>query len=224
MSVGKPRRPHIVVIDPGVKIAEIECFNALALMAPLACTYHVPAMQGMQSLAAEDLGSAKGLIILGSASSVNDRADWQVALEAWLKPALDKGLPTLGICYGHQMLAHMYGGKVGFLHADQAKDAGFREIQLDGAGGAPWAKGKGRVVVSHCETVTDVPASMTVFATSAAVATDGLRHKTLPIFSFQSHPEATREFLNNHEITGDDGSLAFGQGLMTRFLDYVAGI
>ena len=223
MSLAGLGRPHIIVVDPGLKIAEVECFNQLALMAALPCTYHMPAMHGMQSLQAEDLTCAKGLVILGSASSVNDRSDWQITLEAWMRPVLANGLPTLGLCYGHQMLAHMYGGQIGFLHADQSKEVGFREIALDGAPGSPWSRSKGLVAVSHCETVTVVPPDMSVFATGPGVLTDGLQHRHLPIYSFQSHPEATREFLKNHEIAGDDAVLGFGHNLIRSFLDFATG-
>lgn len=223
MSLAALNRPHIMVIDPGLQIPEVECFNLIAMMAPLPCTYHMPAMQGMQSLHAERLDAVKGIVVLGSASSVNDRFDWQVTLEAWLKPHLDGGKPTLGICYGHQMLAHMYGGKVGYVHADQEKNIGFREIMVDDlAGAGPWAKEKGLVAVSHAETVTEIPAAMRVFASSPLVPTDGLRHRELPIFSFQSHPEATVEFLRNHAITGEPGKLSFGHALVKKFLDFAA--
>ena len=222
MSLAALKRPHVLVIDPGLKIAEVECFNQIALLAQLPCTYHLPAMQGMQSLLAEDLATTKGIVVLGSASSVNDRFEWQLTMERWLRPLLDQGMPTLGICYGHQMLAHMFGGKVGFLHGNQAKDAGFREIRIDGDAG-PWKPANGLVAVSHCETVTDLPAVMKVFASSPGVPTDGLRHRDLPVFSFQSHPEATLEFLKNHEIKGENSQLAFGHGLVRDFLIFASG-
>lgn len=224
MSLAALKRPHIVIIDPGLNIPEVECFNLIALQSSLPCTYHMPAMQGMQSLHGEDLSTAKAIVLLGSASSVNDRLPWQVTLETWLRPILDKGIPTLGLCYGHQMLAHMYGGKVGFLHKDQAKDVGFRQVHLsDAAPDSPWPTTKGMIAVSHRETVTEIPPAMSVFASSPEVPSDGLRHRHLPIFSFQSHPEATLEFLRNHEIKGDDAALAFGHSLIRDFLAFASG-
>jgi GMP synthase-like glutamine amidotransferase len=56
----------------------------------------------------------------------------------WLRPAIDvlaegleRGVPTLGLCLGGQMLARAAGGAVG--PAEQA-EWGFREVQLTDAG------------------------------------------------------------------------------------------
>lgn len=217
-------RAHILVIDPAMRVAEIECFNRMALRSPLPLTYHLPALRGMKSLEAQSMESARGIVILGSSSSVHDRLPWQPALEAWLRPHLERGLPTLGICYGHQMLAAMFGGKVGFVAPDQRKLRGFREVTLTKAVG-PWsAPATGPLCISHRETVVEVPPDFDVFATSADIPTDGLRHKRLPIFTFQPHPEATREFVEDREMPLPQGGaeLGFGHGLVDAFLHFAA--
>lgn len=217
-------RPHLLVIDPAMRIAEVECFNRMALRSPLPLTYHLPAIRGMQSLVAEPMESIRGIVILGSASSVHERLPWQRELEAWLRPHLERATPTLGICYGHQMLATMFGGKVGLVAPDERKLKGFREVTLTRSAG-PWpAPAKGPLCVSHKETVTEVPADFEVFASSEEVHPDGLRHKHLPLFTFQPHPEATPEFLQSHGIPLHQGEapLGFGHELVDGFLDYAA--
>lgn len=217
-----PSVPHVVVIDPAMKIAETECFNLLVHRSPLPCTYHLPAMFGMQSLAAEDMSQARAIILLGSAASVNERVEWQTKLEGWLRPHLERKIPTMGFCYGHQMLAHMFGGKVDYVFPDQSKHVGLREVAMEAT---PWGKiSRGKLVVSHCETVVEAPRSMRVFATSPEIGTDGLAHADLPIWSFQSHPEATIEFLASHGISTDDGAakLAYGHGIVEDFLNFAA--
>jgi GMP synthase (glutamine-hydrolysing) len=215
---------HIVVIDPAMNVAEVECFNRMVLRSPLPLTYHLPAMRGVQSLRAEPMEAVRGIVILGSASSVHDRHPWQLELEAWLRPHLERGLPTLGICYGHQMLATMFGGRVDYVFPDKKKHVGFRQLTLTRAAG-PWAAGmQGPVCVSHRETVVEVPRDFEVFATSAEIATDGLRHTQLPIFTFQPHPEATPEFLQGRNMAPPaDGTLTFGHGLVDTFLAFAAG-
>lgn len=54
-----------------------------------------------------------GIVITGSLSMVSDREPWSEALVPWLQQAVDGGTPVLGICYGHQLLAHALGGEVG---------------------------------------------------------------------------------------------------------------
>ncbi len=228
-------KPHVAVIDPARKTAEVECLNRMALAAPLPLTYHLPAMYGMQSRAAEDRAQVRGVVILGSASSVNDREPWQVALETWLKPHLLRGLPALGICYGHQMLAYMFGGRVDYLYPDRTKLKGLRRVEIGdlprvSAGDVGWAKQSGALVVSHNEVVATVPADFAVIAHSDAVAVDGLAHRRLPIWSLQPHPEATTEFLMNHQIEGpikdppESDALRFGHGLVDAFIRVAANI
>ena len=109
----------IAVIDPAAGTPELDAFNALAQRSsalPVAFTYHLPALFGMGSLAQlEARAQLAGVIVFGSAASVHDDAPWQRELNAWLLPRLqsDAGPPVLGLCYGHQVIAHLLGGEVG---------------------------------------------------------------------------------------------------------------
>ena len=51
-----------------------------------------------------------------------------------------------------------------------------------------------RVVVSHREEVKRLPRGFRSVARRRGVAIDGMEHDTLPVFSFQFHPEAGEEF------------------------------
>ena len=52
---------------------------------------------------------------MGSAASVNDQYEWMKDIEKVIFKAIEKQLPILGICFGHQFLAHLFGGKVDYL-------------------------------------------------------------------------------------------------------------
>jgi len=54
-----------------------------------------------------------GVVISGSAAMVTEREDWSERTAAWLRRAAATGVPVLGVCYGHQLLAHALGGEVG---------------------------------------------------------------------------------------------------------------
>jgi GMP synthase (glutamine-hydrolysing) len=54
-----------------------------------------------------------GIVITGSHAMVTDHADWSERTAEWLPGAVAKEIPLLGICYGHQLLAHAMGGEVG---------------------------------------------------------------------------------------------------------------
>lgn len=213
---------QILVIDPAMKTAETEAYNAISLNSPLKTTYHLPAIYGLQSLKAIDMSTVRGIIIFGSAASVHDRQPWQPLLEEWLLPHLMNRIPTLGICYGHQMLAYMFGGDVAYVFPDQVKHCGMRDIEISDL---PWFKAsKGSVAVSHNEMVTRVPEQFQIMARSPECATDGLMHRDLPIWSFQSHPEATKEFLLQHAIDDreHEKTLIFGRNLVEKFLHFTS--
>ncbi|WP_225785125.1 glutamine amidotransferase [Xenophilus sp. Marseille-Q4582] len=54
-----------------------------------------------------------GVVMTGSHAMVTERAAWSEAVAAWLRVAVPAGVPVLGICYGHQLLADALGGKAG---------------------------------------------------------------------------------------------------------------
>lgn len=57
------------------------------------------------------------VVVTGSSALVTDRDEWSERAAAWLADAVAAGTPVLGICYGHQLLAHGLGGVV----ADNAR-------------------------------------------------------------------------------------------------------
>ncbi len=54
-----------------------------------------------------------GVIVTGSASMVSHRHDWSERTADWLHDAVHFGMPVLGVCFGHQLLAYALGGEVG---------------------------------------------------------------------------------------------------------------
>lgn len=211
----------ILVIDPNIDLPELECFNELNALSPLPLSLHQPALHGMESLEWQDMDSVKGIIILGSKASVRDRSAWQFALEAWLKPHLEAGIPTFGICYGHQMLAHMFGGTIDAMFADRHERLGMEEVTLDETPWAPMAKGQ--LFMTHGEIVKTVPDSMSVFARSKSLQTEGLSHRSLPIWSLQSHPEAVPAFMRRQGINRDLAlklDISFGRQILLQFMQF----
>jgi GMP synthase (glutamine-hydrolysing) len=54
-----------------------------------------------------------GIVITGSHDNVTDHHEWSERLAGWLPEAVERRIPILGICYGHQLLAYALGGEVG---------------------------------------------------------------------------------------------------------------
>jgi GMP synthase (glutamine-hydrolysing) len=210
-----------MVIDPGVHTPEIDTFNHIAGLSPIPCSYHLPAMHGFHTFL-NDTAPIRGVIILGSAASVHDRLPWQSTLEAWLMPLIDRGVPVLGCCYGHQMLAYMFGGEIGFVREDQTKLKGVRRVEI--LHNDLWNTGERSLIVTHAEMVQKLPECMRVMARSQEIAIDGFIHKTKPLFGFQAHPEATEVFLRGHEMHDSHAVAVMSEGreLMRAFVHMAA--
>lgn len=99
------------------------------------------------------------VVITGSSAMVTDRLEWSERAAAWLPAVLERGTPVLGICYGHQLLAHAFGGEVGVN--PRGREIGTIEVDLKPAAAHdPLLGGLGpRLVVSasHRQSVLRLP-------------------------------------------------------------------
>ena len=99
----------------------------------------------------------------------------------------EAGVPTLGVCLGHQSLAQAFGGTVVRHEPVHGKTT---EITHDGHGlfaGLPSPLTVGRY---HSLVVDpDLPDSLTITATGGGVIM-GVQHRDLPAHGVQFHPES----------------------------------
>ncbi|MEE2787932.1 MAG: gamma-glutamyl-gamma-aminobutyrate hydrolase family protein [Myxococcota bacterium] len=202
-----------------MKTPEIDCYNAISMASRCQTTYHLPGLYGLDSLRRLQPATVDAMIILGSGASVYDALPWQSPLNRWVHARCLAGVPTLGLCYGHQLLAHIFGGKIDLLWDDQ-KAKGTRSVSIDGGPLLSQARAD-HLVVSHREGVIQLPTDFHVFGHSAQVQVDAMKHIRLPIWGFQPHIEATPAFLANNQIHADAEHAAaaygFGACLMDAF-------
>jgi GMP synthase (glutamine-hydrolysing) len=78
-----------------------------------------------------EYGGIRGVVITGSHDSVTEHFDWSERTAEWLPGAVERGIPLLGICYGHQLLAYALGGEVG--DNPSGREFGTLEIELEEA-------------------------------------------------------------------------------------------
>jgi GMP synthase (glutamine-hydrolysing) len=69
-----------------------------------------------------------GIVITGSHTMVTDGHAWNERAARWLPGAIERRIPILGICYGHQLLAYACGGTVG--DNPEGREFGTVQIQL----------------------------------------------------------------------------------------------
>ncbi len=209
---------NLMVIDPSLERPEIESYNEISLFSPLKTTYHLPAIHSPKTMN-KNFADAKGVIIMGSAASVHDSYPWIPSLEQIIKSAVQKHIPILGICFGHQFLAHIFGGKVDKLWQN-SKKVGIRKVKILKNHLLRKSK-KDFLIYSHREGVIKCPDEFEIAATSNMVNIEGLVHKTLPIWTFQPHIEASETFSEQIGLSKSEFDKCdfFGKQLLKSFLN-----
>lgn len=189
------------VIDPSIHEPENQCVEQVLREWPGESRLFRPSLSPGDGPAPHDGYDADGVVLMGSSASVHDDLPWMAEISAWLRPVIDGivPIPVLGLCFGHQLIAHLAGGSVGDLRDDGTKDLGFRETEMSGGRLLPGPHTL-RVVVSHRETVRSLPEAYRVTARRPGVPFDGLEHDNLPVFTFQFHPEARDEFVRRRGL------------------------
>ncbi|MBR4761362.1 MAG: glutamine-hydrolyzing GMP synthase, partial [Clostridia bacterium] len=102
---------------------------------------------------------------------------------------LKLGIPILGICYGHQLIAYMAGGVI--APAEGGSEYGKTDLFVDGC---PIFKGipqKSHCFMSHTDYVKEVPAGFRVVAKTPNCPCGAMWDEKNKIYGVQFHPEVT---------------------------------
>ncbi len=127
----------------------------------------------------------KGIILSGSPCSVSDKGAPRVSIDK-----LVGKIPVLGICYGAQLIAETSGGNVtpseireyGRARLDRL-DKHYdllKEISMNS-----------QVWMSHGDTITSLPPSFQVIASTESVEIAAFKMKDEKVYGIQFHPEVT---------------------------------
>lgn len=140
----------------------------------------------------EDLDAFDGWAITGSKNNVSEQLPWMLKLEQLILDAKAKGQPMVGICFGHQIIAHALGGKVDRYQGGWG--IGQHEYKVVG----DWAFNEDEaetllINAVHQDQVVEKPAQAELLATSdfcenAALVYDGFA------ITFQAHPEFNNDY------------------------------
>jgi GMP synthase (glutamine-hydrolysing) len=131
-----------------------------------------------------------GVIVTGSAAMVTERHGWSEASAGWLRDAAHAGTPLLGICYGHQLLAHALGGEVGDNPAGREMGTVCLHLAAPAQADPLFAGLPARfpAQATHLQSVLRLPEGATVLASSAQDATHAFRWGERA-WGVQFHPE-----------------------------------
>ena len=131
-----------------------------------------------------------GAVVTGSSAMVTDREPWSERTAGWLGEAVASGLPVLGVCYGHQLLAHALGGTVG--DNPRGREIGTIRIRLlPPAGDDPLLAGlppEIAVQATHLQSVLELPPGAVRLAASGLDPVHAFRYGA-SAWGLQFHPE-----------------------------------
>lgn len=140
------------------------------------------------------LKNASGIILSGGPRSLV--RDSKLKID---KKIFNLGLPILGLCYGHQMLADFFGGQV---ESGQAREYGLANLKVSKAPIFFGVKRNSKVWMSHGDHVSKLPKGFKQIASSNSDSIAAMYHPEKKFYGFQFHPEVAhslegKKMLNN---------------------------
>jgi GMP synthase-like glutamine amidotransferase len=152
-------------------------------------------------------------VITGSRHSVYDDLPWLPPLVEFLRAALAAERKVIGICFGHQLLAHFFGGET--ARADTGWCVGVHDTRV--LAPQPWMQpvaGRFGLLSSHRDQVQRLPADAEPFAASERCPYAGFVIGR-QVLTFQGHPEFTKPYAADlmrlrEEVLGPE---VFAQGM-----------
>lgn len=143
------------------------------------------------------VGTFRAAIISGSWSMVTDCEPWSERTAHWAKEMIQAGVPMLGVCYGHQLMAHALGGEVNYH--PQGSEVGQVPVTLSAA--AKYDPLLGELpdsfdsFLSHEQSVLTLPHGARALAASSHDPHQIIRYSPTAL-SVQFHPEFTAAVMN----------------------------
>ncbi len=127
----------------------------------------------------------KGIILSGSPFSVNDANAPVVNVKAMIEK-----VPVLGICYGAQMTAKIFGGKVEKSNKREYGRALLTKLKEDLL--FEGVSNTSQAWMSHADSILELPAEFEILATTESIPVAAFKKTTTdtkPLLALQFHPE-----------------------------------
>lgn len=161
-------------------------------------------IKSYDAITAADIKAAgyKGVIFTGGPNSVSDENS-----PHFDAAVLSLGIPVLGICYGHQLMAYMAGGEI--VSAMSGSEYGRTEVYADKCALFEGVPEKSVFWMSHTDYVKRVPEDFRVTAHTDSCPCAAMADEERKLYGVQFHPEVTHS--------------EFGQTVIRNFIFKVCG-
>ncbi len=199
--------PQFLIIETGQPVASLRRHGrfphwirvAAGLRADQATFVNVEAGEHLPDQDSPDHDRFTGVVITGSSAMVTDRHAWSERSADWLRGAVKAEMPILGICYGHQLLAHALGGEVDYNPSGREMGTVSVDVHPQADDDPLFAPLPARfaVQVSHLQSVLRPPAGATVLARSDQDDCQAFRWRH-HVWGLQFHPEFSVDHMRGY--------------------------
>lgn len=133
-------------------------------------------------------------VITGSPRGVYDANPWIAELMQFVRDSYAAGTKLVGVCFGHQLIAHALGGKA--EKSDLGRNFGLRKVKVDQH--KAWMDAEIEhysLYFAHQDQVTQLPPKAEILA-STETAPIALYSIEQQVFCTQGHPEFSAEIMH----------------------------
>jgi GMP synthase (glutamine-hydrolysing) len=141
-----------------------------------------------------NINECNAYLITGSKSNSFDEDPWIIALKDYIKTLYSQNKKMIGICFGHQIIAHTLGGTA--AKSDKGWGVGVHSSKVIPNLNEPWLKDNVahyELLVSHQDQVLKLPNNATRLA-SNDFCLNSAYFINNQVLCFQGHPEFTAKY------------------------------
>ena len=173
-------RERIIIIDYGSQVTKLIGRN----IRELGVYSEIVTPRDFQKI--KDFHLIKGIIFSGGPSSVTSKNYQTVS-----KKIFEKNIPILGICYGLQLIAKLFGGKIKPSRGKREFGRAYLTKKNPSQLTRNFFKKKTTVWMSHEDAVVKLPKSFNIIASTKNSKLTIIENTKKKIYGVQFHPEVT---------------------------------